>query len=221
MALQWDNELKRYVSVPGTEADPTAGTIVPGIAASQQFRLGAGREFGDDWVDQPWRSRVANRRFNPMYGRYLMGYDPDVPGESFMDYLEGGTGWNINPLNYAGAGRSSINLPGGAGRWEDIVNVARSFAPDYTGAMTTTDPAYQRWADILGNEQQAQALASLATYRGPGIYGDIHARGVQRARDRWASSVAEPTSAAWLAYMADPANQLVGSGFQLDPTKRV
>ena len=221
MALQWDNELKRYVSVPGTEADPTAGTIVPGIAASQQFRLGAGREFGDDWVDQPWRSRVANRRFNPMYGRYLMGYDPYDTGQSFMDYLGSGAGWDTNPLNYAGAGRGSLNLPGGTGRWEDIVNVARSFAPDYPGAMTTTDPRYQRWADILGNEQQAQALASLATYRGPGIYGDIHARGIQRARDRWASSVAEPTSAAWLAYMADPANQLVGSGFQLDPANRV
>jgi hypothetical protein len=200
-----------------------AGGIVKYMSAPGQFGVAAGTMLGPRWRDQPHLARAVGRTYNPMYGGYLTqfpGYEKsNFAGQSFAQYLhalraretgvelEGGgfspaagpqTGW---------AGTTSAYDPDAVTptNWADMMNVARSLSPTYTGPVQTATNL-DRWSSMFqgeGNEARVAALAALATNQPQmgSIYGGLARRGLQQAQEAYFGGRPGATAADWLGYI--------------------
>jgi len=235
MALTWNRNTLRYEWVPGVNEvaqDPRAamaGGIVPSLDPTTQYGLAARRMFGE-YADRPFMGNYVSGQFEPLYGRYLMGYGGagEANPLSFTDWLgqpaggfgsEAGPGWNVGQGAWGQqTGGPTAQTPA-ATDWADIVNVARTMGLGYGGPRVGTEggvaqSTYNRWADILKDQEMAQALVSMATYRPEdqlgSIYGGLRQRGLGRMQQEYLTRNPAATTSDWLAYITDPANETAG-----------
>jgi hypothetical protein len=116
----------------------------------------------------------------------------------------------------------------GMGTWADIVRTARAMSSGIDPATggdlpaSLTETAYDRWAPMLGGEDTAGALASLATYdpMAGSVFGKLRQAGLQRAQDRFVQgrlaqeTPVGTTPADWLAYITKTGG-LAGRAYQV------
>lgn len=154
--------------------------------------------------------------------------EPITPGRSFAQYVRGVPSsqalqaMGVDSLSdwadqadrtYAppvGLGSAQYPLTQNAApqNWSDIINVARGatgFTADPDRDSRLPAPAYDRYIDMLTDQETAKALTSMATFdpMAGSIYGGLRQRGLARARDAFMR--ANPQSIGserdWLGYI--------------------
>ena len=216
MALRFDPATLQYVDEP-FGYDPEVGTLGPAwqqglgvqagsvigdMTAPGQYGVATSQMF-PGLQDRPYLSRFAQRAYEPLYGQYLTGYggfrpdegddDPSragagTPIPTFAQFVKRGMGTTgTSPFEALGAGPTGVPQ-----NWSDIVNVARYMGTGGGGTLgeggVPTAETFDRWADVLRDPKQAQALISYATYdpRAGGIFGRLRQQGLARQQRRWA-----------------------------------
>jgi hypothetical protein len=233
MAIRWDPKLFQYVDDEAefpvgnasVRTPGMAGTIVSSLPWATQFGLGAGAMF-PNYRDVPYLGRYVQSLAQPQYGRYLteypglspearLGADPTAVEPSFAQWMQG-----IDPRvapPQPGAAAVPRNAPWGQPtrppEWDDIIDVARTLNPAYTGPAVGTkggleQPVYDRWADILTDPTQTAALTSMATYdpQSASIFGQLRQRGMERAQQRFFTENPGAGGTGWLAHLASEDN---------------
>jgi len=220
MPYEWNENLRQYMWTPETGV---GNALLPGISPDltmqQAYGLAAGQMF-PGYRDVPGASQFLSRTRSPLYGRYLMGYDPAMTASqqpTFQDWLSGGAGspayqagtdvWRAFPGQGQATTPSPVGFDGGftAGDWGNVVNLARNMA---FGAQPTqelsTMPGYNRYVDMLEDPEMASSLVSMATYdpRAGSIYGGLKQAGMNRAYQDWAATRPEATTTDWLGHVA-------------------
>ena len=113
-------------------------------------------------------------------------------------------------------GKFGTTVPGGEtiDNWANIIGTARSMSPTYTGAApNVSDANYAAYADMVGNESMANALASAMTYR-PGMgrtFSGLRQQGLGRLRRDFEADRPGATAADWLGYLAGQ-QDVIGTG---------
>ena len=209
MALVWDPGTFQYVDTD--EAALAAGlsgtgSIVSMLPAAQQYGLAAGAAF-PRLQDQPYMQAAVSRAYQPLLGQYATTYGgfrgEDVsPEASFAQWLRGqGTTAGIQP---GARGRMTPGTFGGAApaNWADIVNVARSMDPTFTGTAPG-EAAMTRWQPALQDPATARALASYATYDpyAGTMFGRWREAGLERQQQAFLQERPGATGADWLGYI--------------------
>ena len=225
MALEWNPNTMQYEQVAGT--DPTnmqsalAGSILPQLSPGEQYQAAARGVYGSRFEDNPFLARAVGAQASPLYGRYLSTYNPfggdyaaQAPSpQGFGQWLRG----TPTDGTYSGMGKFGTTVPGGApvtDNWANIINTARSMSPTYTGAAPNVDAnTYAAYADMVGNESMANALASAMTYR-PGMgrtFSGLRQQGLGRLRRDFEAESPGATAADWLGYLAGQ-QDVIGTG---------
>ncbi len=225
-------------------------TLIPQMDPSDQYRYAAGQMF-PGYQDRPYLNRYMSRVQQPLFGQYLTGWtglgdwedyaNPEEAG--FAGWLQQGAlegqwgqpmGWaqsvgpRVSTLGTGGQmtlGAPQVTRPGS---WADIVRTARAMGsgidPTTGGVLPAnlSETAYDRWAPMLGDEDTAGALASLATYdpMAGSVFGKLRQAALQRAQDRFVQgrlaqeTPVGTTPADWLAYITQQGG-LAGRAYQV------
>lgn len=245
MAIRWDPKLFQYVDdeaefpvgnasirTPGMQ-----GTIVSSLPWATQFGLGAGAMF-PNYRDVPYLGRYVQSLAQPQYGRYLteypglspearLGGDPTAVEPSFAQWMQG-----IDPRvapPQPGAAAVPRNVPWGQPtrppEWDDIIDVARTLNPAYTGPAVGTkggleQPVYDRWADILTDPTQTAALTSMATYNpaSGSIFGRLRQDALERKQQQFLAGNPGATGANWLAHLASTQSKFLAPQWRIPAT---
>lgn len=221
MPYEWDQNLRQYAWTPeGGGGSALLPGISPDLTMQQAYGLAAG-QMVPGYRDIPGASQFLSRTRAPLYGRYLMGYDPAMTAAqqpNFQGWLSGGAGspayqggtdvWRSFPGQ--GQGQAMQPTPAGFGGgftpadWGNVVNLARNMA---FGAQPTqelsTMPGYSRYADMLDDPEMASSLVSMASYdpRAGSIYGGLKQAGINRAYQDWSATRPQATTTDWLGYI--------------------
>ena len=225
MALEWNPNTMQYEQVAGT--DPTnmqsalAGSILPQLSPGEQYQAAARGVYGSRFEDNPFLARAVGAQASPLYGRYLSTYNPFGGDVYTLPPSPQGFGqWLRGPANpetgvYSGLGQFGQPAPQAAGdNWTNIINTARSMSPTYAGVAPNVDAnTYAAYADMVGNESMANALASAMTYR-PGMgrtFSGLRQQGLGRLRRDFEAESPGATAADWLGYLAGQ-QDVIGTG---------
>lgn len=248
MPYTWDAPSGQYVwtqfeGVPGqpTQSALEAALFAPDPTRQQEYTLGARGALGGGFTDRPGASQYLAGMQDPLYGQYIMDWgsgvsDPSRAGiggniQSFQNWLRGPTPaqgvarqsrfHTFSPTGALGMGQTSSS---GAEDWANIVNMARAMG---STADVSGMAGYNRWGDILADDNRAMALANMAMYQTPGSIGggrigqDLRNRAINRMYEDWAAPLADQaTGANWLAYITGegrPAG-MVREDFRVPPT---
>jgi hypothetical protein len=207
MAIRWDPETSSYVDDGGVggviDFDPS--DIVAGLPYAQQFGIGAEAMF-PGWQDNPYLGRHVQNLARPLYGQYLTQmpeWGAATPEQSFAQWMRGKAAVDTMPGIQAPGTFGGSATGGAPANWANIINVARSLDPTYTG-VAPTDRAKQRWTDVLTDPAQTAALTSMATYdpAAGSIFGRLRQNALERQQQQFFAGNPAATGAAWLGHLA-------------------
>jgi len=197
------NEQGEFTWTPEEGRSALLPDFAPELTMPQGYALAA-EQFVPSYRDIPGVERYLAQQRAPLYGEYLMEYDPAVTNASpWATWL--GQGQQAGGMRQFDPGFAGVGSTAPSADWGNIVNLARNMAfnTQPQGVPLADMPGYDRYIDILKDQDQAAALTSMATYdpNAGSIYGGLRQAGLNRAYQDWVATRPEATGADWLGYI--------------------